>query len=200
MTTTIEVGYLISRKMVDTVHDMPVESSVFDDFLDPLEIEESDEEWLELNLKCAELHEPTSADYIQNAENIAQCGVLTDREGISYRFKTPKGSESPPTFSEGEVYDVSELMGVPSKRENSYLLIVRSATTADHLGSSFPSIEVHDINSDEGAESPASGGECPHCGNTLTDDDCYTGPEAPMIGWTYYQCPECEEKSHPKNV
>lgn len=40
---------------------------------------------------------------------------------------------------------------------------------------------------------------CPECGAVLTDEDSKSGPDAPEIGWEYYECPNCEAQSRPEN-
>ena len=41
---------------------------------------------------------------------------------------------------------------------------------------------------------------CPTCGAPLSEADKTTGPEAPEVGWEYYECPDCGARNRPDVV
>lgn len=41
---------------------------------------------------------------------------------------------------------------------------------------------------------------CPSCDSPLSEEDQYSGPDAPEVGWEYYECPNCGGRSHPQLV
>lgn len=44
------------------------------------------------------------------------------------------------------------------------------------------------------------GDHCPSCDHPIVEAGYKTGPDAPMIGWEYYECPDCSEKLNPRNL
>lgn len=47
---------------------------------------------------------------------------------------------------------------------------------------------------------PTESDGCPNCTYPIIQNGFTTGPEAPEIGWEYYQCPECGETQRPESV
>jgi transcription initiation factor IIE alpha subunit len=35
---------------------------------------------------------------------------------------------------------------------------------------------------------------CPECGSYVSEEGVTSGPEAPELGWDYYECPSCQAR------
>lgn len=162
---------------------MGKQAETYDDVMTPQIAEMGDDYFIDITVTCTELHDPWEVDYINSPQKISQCGIFEDAEGTQIRFKAWNGSD-PPEFKEGETYDMTDMQMVYGKNAESYALVIRSKTKAT-VGSL-----------------PTAPGEsvCPSCDTVLTDDNLHTGPDAPQIGWEYYECPECGEKMRPAAV
>ena len=160
-------------------------ADVFDDVMTPAIAEKGDDYFIDVTVQCTEIHDPWEVDYIRAPQKISQCGMFEDGEGQQIRFKAWDGS-NPHEYEVGEMYDFTDLQLVYGKNAESYAFVVRSKTESKP--------------SENGFSAGVGDQVCTQCGSEITDENRHSGPEAPEIGWEYYECPDCGHRMRPESV